>query len=348
MAKYKQISKEKRAQIQILHEAGHSHRKIANLVGVSKYGVQQSLRRFAETKTFDDRKRSGRPKKTSKLIDRLILVTSKRDRFKTAPEIAAEVNKIAPQKISNTTVKRRLNSNGMWGRVAIKKPLLRPVNKLKRLEFALKHKDWTIEQWKNVFWTDESKFELFGNKRRQYVRRKVGESHLQQCVAPSFKYGGGSVMVWGGFSYDGVGELVKIDGKMDQNYYHRLLSQHIIPSGLSLLGNGFIFQQDNDPKHTSKLCQNYLLSKQSEGILKVMEWPPQSPDVNPIELLWDELDRQIRQMHITSKKTMWECLNRAWNNFAKETLQNLVHRMPRICAAIIKSRGGYFNEKTLN
>lgn len=286
-------------------------------------------------------------KKTSPLIDRHILVISKRDRFKTAPVIASEVNQIISTPISNATVQRRLISFGMMGRVAKKKPFLRTVNKQKRLSFARAHANWTIDDWKNVFWTDESKFELFGNKRRQYVRRKVGESHLEQCVAPSFKHGGGSIMVWGGFCFDGVGQLIKIDGKMDQKYYHRLLQHHIIPSGLRLLGNGFIFQQDNDPKHTSKLCKNYVLSKQTQGVLKILEWPPQSPDINPIELLWDELDREVRKMQITSKKTLWECLNQAWIGLKPETLQKLVCRMPKICAAIIKSKGGYFDEKKL-
>lgn len=55
-----------------------------------------------------------------------------------------------------------------------------------------------------------------------------------------------------------------------------------------------------------------------------MDWPPQSPDINPIELLWEELDRRIQKMYVTSEKTLWESLNRAWNDLQKEILQKLV------------------------
>lgn len=94
MAKTKPISKEQRAQIQILHEAGGSHREIARFMGVSKTGVVTTIKRYAETKSFDDRTRSGWPRKTSATIDKYILMISKRDRFKTARDIASEINEI--------------------------------------------------------------------------------------------------------------------------------------------------------------------------------------------------------------------------------------------------------------
>lgn len=347
MARKAQISLTKRSQIEILRKAGKSMGQIAQIVGVSKNGVATTLKRLDETKSNNDRKRSGRPKKTSAADDRHILLLSKKNRFKTAPEIRAEINKTLSKAISTSLVKSRLVEKGYFGRVAVRKPLLRPANRRKRLIFAQKYKNWTMDQWKSVLWTDESKFELFGNKRRQYVRRKQGERFKSQCIAPTVKHGGGSVMVWGCFSYEGVGELVKIDGIMRKEHYHRILQQSAIPSGIGLNGYGFTFQQDNDPKHMSKLCQNYLRSKEDDGVLKMMEWPPQSPDVNPIELLWEELDRQARVMCPTSEKSMFDCLKTAWNNVEVEKLHKLVERLPRICAALIKARGGHINEKTL-
>ena len=219
MARAKQIPKEKRAQIVISSETGHSQRKIAQILGVSQKGVRTTLVRFAETKSFPDRKRSGRPRKTTKSDNRLIQVFSKRSRLKTVPDIRAEINQTLPKPISDTKVTRRLHDVGLYGRVAAKKPLLRSANVRKRLKWGKEHNNWSIEQWKQVLWTDESKFEIFGRKRRMYCRRIFDERDALQCVKPTVKCGDGSVMVWGCFCYVGVGTLVKIDGKMREEDY---------------------------------------------------------------------------------------------------------------------------------
>lgn len=92
--------------------------------------------------------------------------------------------------------------------------------------------------------------------------------------------------------------------------------------------------------------------KKVAGDLDVMEWPPQSSDLNPIELLWEELDRRVRDLKPTSLSDLWNCLNEAWNNIPHQTLQTnipqkLIERMPKLCAAVIKTKGGHFQENRL-
>jgi hypothetical protein len=71
------------------------------------------------------------------------------------------------------------------------------------------------------------------------------------------------------------------------------------------VGLSFVFQQDNDTKHTYRLCKGYLTKKESDGALHQMTWSQQLPDLNPIEMVWDELDRRVKEKQPTSAQHMW-------------------------------------------
>ena len=122
--------------------------------------------------------------------------------------------------------------------MAVRKPLLRWQNKKKRLVWAMKHRQWTTENWKNVFWANESKFEIFGSSRRVFVCHRVGERMVPQFVTPTVKHGGGSVMICGSFAGSRVGDLHRVTGTLNQKGYHSILQHHAIPSGLRRVGQG--------------------------------------------------------------------------------------------------------------
>lgn len=337
---------ELRAQVVLLHEEGYSYREIAKKLNIPCSTGYYIVKKYNETGSNYDRTKSGRPTKTTRKEDDYIIMLSKRNRKLTAPQIAAEFNSNRATSISVSTVKSRLRSAGMNGRIAAKKPLLREINRRKRLQWAREHKNWSVNDWRRVLWTDESKFELFGSKRRVFVRRRVGEKFNMECITPTVKHGGGSVMVWGCFADGKVGDLKKIEGIMDKKIYHGILQRNAIPSGMRLIGKGFVFQEDNDPKHSSKYCRNYLNKKEKDGILRRMIWPPQSPDLNPIELLWDALDRSVRSSKrgIRNIAELWNCLEINWKSLSGSLMDKLINRMPRICVAVLKAKGRFFNE----
>ncbi|GAB0095396.1 hypothetical protein DMENIID0001_107770 [Sergentomyia squamirostris] len=229
----------------------------------------------------------------------------------------------------------------------MKKPLLRPQNKIKRLQWAKQHSSWTSREWQRVLWSDESKFQIFGSNRRVFVRWRPGERGKIECIVPTVKHGGGSVMVWGCFGNNTIGDLKLIEGVLNKEGYKQILQENALPSGSRLIGHNFVFQEDNDPKHSSKLCRGYLEENERQGVLSQMKWPPQSPDLNPIELLWDELDRKVRESKPTSKGNLWELLQKSWNEISQETLSKLTERMPRICRAVMKAKGGFFEENKI-
>ena len=108
---------------------------------------------------------------------------------------------------------------------------------------------------------------------------------LEECLTPSVKHGGGNVLVCGCFGGK-VGDLYRVKGILKKEGYHSILQSHAIPCGQRLIVANFLLQQDNDPKHSSKLCNNYLGKRQSAGFMSIMEWPAQSLKLNPFELLY--------------------------------------------------------------
>uniref|UniRef100_A0AAZ3PM41 Paired domain-containing protein n=1 Tax=Oncorhynchus tshawytscha TaxID=74940 RepID=A0AAZ3PM41_ONCTS len=202
-----------------LRHEGQSIRNISRTLKVSSSAIAKNIKRYDETGSHEDRHRKGRPRVTSAAEDRFIRVSSLGNQQLTAPQIAAQINasqSSSNRHISTSTVQRRLRESGLHGRIAAKKPLpLKDTNNKKRLAWAKKHEQWTLDQWKSVIWSDESKLEIFGSNRCVFVRRRVGERMISACVVPTVKHGGGGVMVWGCFASDTVSDLIRIQGKVN-------------------------------------------------------------------------------------------------------------------------------------
>jgi DDE superfamily endonuclease len=142
-------------------------------------------------------------------------------------------------------------------------------------------------------------------------------------------------MFSGCFSRDGVGPLVRIEGKMNAEMYKGILEENMIEHAITCLSDDWIFMQDNDPKHASKLLKKWFVDNEVE----VLKWPSQSPDLNPIEHLWEHLDRQIRTRTYSKTGDLFKALREEWKKIPLDVLINLIDSMPRRCAAVIASKG---------
>ncbi len=180
--------------------------------------------------------------------------------------------------------------------------------------------DWSLKDnlekndayWKRVLWSDEIKLELFGHRDVAYVWSKKRQVLNTKNTVSRVKHGGGSVMLWGCFSAFGAGNLVRVEGIIKTEDYEKILKDNLKQSATK---HGLGFQHDNDPKHTSLLVKNYLqMSK-----VNILDWPTQSPDLNPIENLWGSLKTRVHARRPTNLEELERFAKEEWTATPRDT-----------------------------
>ncbi len=300
-------------------------------------------KKWNETGTVKDRRRSGRPPKTTEREDRHMELTVARHPKTNATHMAQRlVPGFCKKSVSRWTVARRLRARGFKAYVAKRKPLLSEANIKKRLAWAKVHADWTVEDWKKVCFSDETPFSLFQSYGRKIVWRRPGEQYKDDCLEKTVKHGGGKIQVWGCFTYYGAGPLYWVKGIMNGPKYREILKRQMAPHMKDIdekEGIKLTFQHDNDPKHKSKVVKNYLENKK----FTVLDWCSQSPDINPIENGWRKVKVNIchREEKAKNLEHLFEIAQEEWNNLPLSFFQGLIESMPRRVQAVLKARGGH-------
>jgi transposase len=348
------------AKILGLDKAGQSQRAIAKHMKCSLKAVQNALNNF-DFDTFQGRHpRREYQRKTTAREDRYIERIIKQNDSVPLRDITNIVaQKVLP--ISKSTLIRRRSEAGLGSYIAAKKPGLRAENVEKRLQWALEHQHWTIERWKRVIWSDESSLWVGVNPCRQWVIRPPGERLNRKYVKKTFKSAQVKVMVWASFTGERLGPLLVCEeGGIGADEYEEILYDGLFSLIDDLLeppeepgtiqvadDNTLIFMQDNAPCHNATDILEFL----AENNVPVMQWPPQSPDLNPIENLWTELKARFHQQFLElfnypsksleARYRYGEVLQEVWYSQGMELITRLIESMPRRCQAVIEAQGGW-------
>lgn len=335
MPNRKEISLDVRKRIVEAYKAGEGYKKVSKRFNVSRSGVRRIIKKFQGTELLVNKSGRGRKRKMSKILERKLVREAKKNPRVTADKLVNDASKSGVN-VSCNTITRALRRNGLKAYRPRKTPLLKKRHLKARLKYAKDHLHKDFSYWKRVVWSDETKVELFGHRSAAYVWRKKGEAHNPKVTVPTVKHGGGNIMLWGCFSASGTGNLVKIEGIMKKEQYEKILKENLKQSALKMgLGRRFIFQHDNDPKHTSLLVKSYL----SKAKVDVLEWPAQSPDLNPIENLWCDLKRRVHARKPASLKELETFAKEEWAKIPQETCVNLVRSYRNRLAAVITNKG---------
>jgi transposase len=334
----KPISQDIRNDIITLINNGHSIRQVAKQLGIH-YSTVSRVRR--DNSCNVKKSRGGRPSKLTATDKRRVVRMITSGEVDTATQAKQQLCNAIDTNISTKTVVRELKKAGMKATTKQKKPLLLSRHIRQRLEFAKKYQHWTLDDWKRVIWSDETKINRLGCDGRIWIWKKPGEPLVERHIKPTVKFGGGSLMIWGCMTAKGVGYMCRVDGNMDAQLYTNILNDELLRTldYYHLARDDIVFQHDNDPKHTSRMATNWL----NENDIEVLDWPPQSPDLNPIEHLWCHLKRKLAGYEdvATSMHELWKRVEAEWETIPTEGCMNLIESMTNRVAAVLKASGGY-------
>lgn len=317
-------------------DCGKNAREIAEALGLSQSQVTRAINAFKDSQRTTVQPRSGRPRSMSDRNVRYLAQEVRKNRQITADELAQYMDESLDISVTERTIRSYLYEAGFHSRVGKRKPFISENNRKKRHQWCQERKTW-VDEWKTVIWSDESRFTLYQNDAHIKVWRQPKEKYAVDCLVPTYKHGGGGIMVWGCFVNNRPGPLVRVEGKLDASGYIEILEKNLLPFMSNLEQITYIFQEDNAPIHTAKKAAEW----KDENMIVSLPWPAQSPDLNPIEHVWDRLERGIRQ-RTTPPKNIHElavAVEEEWFKLDSNFLENLVESMPRRIKAVIESKG---------
>jgi len=185
------------------------------------------------------------------------------------------------------------------------------------------HKTWRSDDWNSVIRSDESSFTLFPTSGRVYVWITPKEAYNPECLVPSVKHGGGSVMIWAAISWYSAGPIITLSARNIASDYMDILGNQVLLMVQMLFEfSDAVFQYDKSPIHTARSVQSWF--EEHEDACQHLPWPAQSPDLNIIISLWSAWESGVRSVFPPPWSLKQpDVLHEEWCNIPLETIQNL-------------------------
>ena len=327
------LNQNQRIQALTMLARGDNVFNVSRAFGCHRNTIIRLHQRFQQTGGVADRFRPGRPRVTNPRTARFITLTHLRRRFQTATSSARQYG------ISKQTVLRRLRQARQP--IRPRRPYVGQVltarHRAARLQWTQRHFRWGRQQWARVLFSDESRFNLSHHDGRIRVFRRRGKRFTDNCLIERDRFGSGSVMVWGDIMGRRKTNLIVVQGNLyHQGYINQILQPEAVPF-LQRHGPA-ILMHDNARPHVARICRQFL----NRNNVNVLPWPAVSPDMNPIEHIWDYLGRKVRARgNVHNLRDLENALIQEWNNIPNVVIRRYVRSMRGRLAACINSRGGH-------
>lgn len=319
--------------------------KMLRKTGVSESFVKYTIKRLRETGSIKNRPKSGRPRsaRTKKLIKAV------RERIRRNPERSAR--KLAADfQVSNTTM-RRVLKNDLQLKPYKKRKLHGLTTKqrekrVKRSRALLKrHGKKSIE---NIIFSDEKLFviEQHLNAQNDRIYLASFEDIPEELRTVQRFQKSSSVMVWGAVSQKGKLPLVFIEKgvKINADYYQKENLEGSLKTWAPLIheNDNWCFQQDSAPSHMAKATQGWC-ERECPGFIKTEEWPPSSPDLNPLDYcVWGTLEGKVNAKQHRSLDSLKRKLSLEWDKLSMKTVRAAIGAWRKRLGRVVNCNGGRF------
>ncbi|GFV03234.1 transposable element Tc1 transposase [Trichonephila clavipes] len=266
-------------------EEGRKIKDVAREFDIAHSVVLRLWKSFKTTGMCSRRHRGGRVRSTTPAEDRYIVISAKRNRRTTAQQVANQFLAASGKQISRKTVARRLRGGELYARRPVVCAPLTRQHRTARLQWCREHHNWTEQDWACV---------LFSNEIQKIFRKRTDIRHAVSWCGPASWINGRTRL-----------HVVANGNMTGQRYIDEVLLPHV-RLFRGAVGDKFVFMDDNETCHRTLAVQDCL---DSEGIQRLV-WPARSPDLNPIENVWDALGRQVagRNYPPTNKNTLIRAL----------------------------------------